>query len=110
MSHVSIVRKYEPGQSNLSTVTGNFVTQREAAHAIGVSPTWLCLRGDSEFYGPAIRLDGSTPRYHAEQIRLWLSVAAGNQTPKSAKHEWQMIRQSIGRASLADKIQVRRRA
>jgi hypothetical protein len=82
-----------------STQTANFVTQREASSAIGVSPAWLSERKSFTLYAPALRL-GTSTRYSRDQIRLWLAVASGNQSEQDASAEWQMIRASIGRREL----------
>lgn len=85
-----------PAQTAQQTQKAEFLNQVEAALRIGVSRAWLCVRRADPFYAPAIRL-GETPRYHVEQVRLWLAVAAGNQTAEDAALEWSLIRGLIGK-------------
>lgn len=72
-----------------------YLTQTEAAKMLGVSRAWLFLRREDSLYAPALRLPA--PRFHPEQIRLWLAVASGNLPRELANAEWELLRAAIGR-------------
>ena len=92
----------------------DWLSLREGAAMIGCSPSSLSeLKRRYQLLVPAIaglpepdleqgpvrgrRVGARYVRYHREQLRLWLGVAAGNVAMETALMEWELLRREIGR-------------